>query len=160
MTEIQIHLILPWAYCVAPGFIPAFLWKILSLIKCVPSAGQEGVCNGNSFPWSRAAPGKSGRLKSSQRVYGEERVAQPPRPFNYGCAGDAEIYFVDGMARSAVQIIRVNTKAEEGISVLDQFYRCCESCAWLGVFESSLEFSYGDRYFYLHLASLSAFTQC
>lgn len=51
--------------------------------------------------------------------------------------GDTEIYFVYEIARSTVQITGVNTKPE-GINVLDQFYH---SCAWLGAFERSLEFS-------------------
>jgi len=62
VTEIQIHLISPQVYSFSLGFI-LILWKILSLIKCVSSAEQEVVCNGNSFPGSRAAPGKSGCLK-------------------------------------------------------------------------------------------------
>lgn len=52
-----------------------------------------------------------------------------------------EICFFWEMARSAVQITGVNTEAEEGINILDQFYHCCDSCAWLGAFERSPEFS-------------------
>lgn len=149
----------------SPGFILIFVGKILSLNKCISSAEYESVCNGNSFPGNRAAPGRSGCLKQSEWVYREEgsSASMTVQLHLHGRHRVLSVlwvmsHFVYEMTHSAVQIPGVNTKRRNQHPGL--LWLIMTSCAWLRAFKRPPEFFYRATLictwpFYQHLLSVN-----